>query len=177
MIGFEVDLNAAQTYVRPALGRLDPRTQQGLFTVETKVAWTNCKAKCRAPASPSFDWKCMMSSYPIQTRRMGLRNAYPASRGIMSRVIPSAISALANCECEPTADNLNLTGTARHNMSIRVQANAGWFSLNFNENTVIACNDKRCQQHGRIVPYCNPQTCLGESTQQQRQNCKYHLPT
>ena len=104
----------------PARGRLDPRTQQSLFTAETHQAIENCKNKAE------------FLSDPLPTKKMYLEiKAHPNSKhGLSEFVSYRGESKLESWHDnlahfgnggmnEALSDVLNLCGTARYNKKIR----------------------------------------------------------
>ena len=88
-----------------ACGRLDPTTNETLFTSDTKPAALNCKDKAEYLQDPLPLDEMYDIIRPNSNSPHGL-NIYLSRRG----------------ECgmhQSLADNLNLTGTARYNISIR----------------------------------------------------------
>jgi hypothetical protein len=105
---------------RPALGRLDPITQQTLFTPETRTAWTNCKEKAEYLQDPLPLDQMYVSIAPNPNSSHGLTE-YLSRRGESSlESFHLLLAHFGNCGMKDSlADNLNLTGTARYNLMIR----------------------------------------------------------
>jgi hypothetical protein len=108
------------TSSRPALGRLDPKTQQSLFTADTKVAWENCKAKAEYLQDPLPLEEMYDTILPHPSSPHGLKE-YLSRRGESSlEAFHLLLAHFANCGMRNSlADNLNLTGTCRYNLTIR----------------------------------------------------------
>jgi len=107
---------------RPAGGTLDPRTQQPLFTPETRDAWMNCKDKAEHLQDP-LPLDEMYYVIPPNPNSPHQLNEYLSRRGESSLESFHALLAhFANCGMRSSlADNLNLTGTARFNLGIRTK--------------------------------------------------------
>jgi hypothetical protein len=106
--------------VRPALGRRDPMTQQTLFTEDTRNAWENCKEKVEYLQDPLPLEEMYFVIKPHPSSPHGL-NEYLSRRGESSlESFHLLLAHFANCGMRNSlADNLNLTGTARFNITIR----------------------------------------------------------
>jgi hypothetical protein len=104
----------------PAFGRLDPVTQQSLFTAETKDAWRNCREKAEYLQDPLPLTEMYYTIPPNPNSKHGL-NEYLSRRGESSlESFHCLLAHFANCGMRSSlADNLNLTGTARYNLAIR----------------------------------------------------------
>jgi hypothetical protein len=105
---------------RPALGRLDPKTGQSLFTEDTKSAYLNCRDKAEYLQDPLPLDDMYDVILPNENSAHGLKE-YLSRRGESSlEAFHLLLAHFANCGMRSSlADNLNLTGTARYNMTIR----------------------------------------------------------
>jgi len=105
---------------RPARGRLDPITGETLFTPETKEAVMNCKEKACHLQDPLPLSQMYRVIPPGPNSTHGL-NEYLSRRGESSlESFHLMLAHFGNCGMRTSlADNLNLTGTARHNLAIR----------------------------------------------------------
>jgi hypothetical protein len=134
-----------------ALGRLDPVNQQTLFTMDTKPALLNCIDKVEHLQDPLPLDEMYAIILPNPNSPHGLRE-YLSRRGESSlEAFHFMLAHFANNGMRTTlADNLNLTGTARFNLSIRRKLR-------------LATADRRIQeQRGKmpahwegVVPYFN----------------------
>ena len=116
---------------RPALGRLDPMTQHPLFTSETKVAWTNCMEKAEHLQDPLPLTEMYDVILPNENSKHGLKQ-HLSRRGescLESFHLRLAHFANNGSMRNSLADNLNLTGTARYNLSIRHRQRLSSMSL------------------------------------------------
>jgi len=104
----------------PALGRLDPLTSKPLFTPETKIALENCKEKCIHLQDPLSIEEMYDVIRPNPNSPHGLKQ-YLSRRGESNlESFHLMLAHFGNTGMrESLADNLNLTGTARHNLHIR----------------------------------------------------------
>jgi len=107
---------------RPAGGRLDPITQQPLFTPETRDNWLNCKEKAEYLQDP-LPLDEMYFVIPPSPNSAHNLNEYLSRRGESSlESFHCLLAHFANCGMRDSlADNLNLTGTARFNLGIRTK--------------------------------------------------------
>jgi hypothetical protein len=104
----------------PAGGRKDPVTGDTLFTNETKPAVMNCKAKSCYLQDPLPLDQMYHKIQPSPNSKHGLVE-YLSRRGESNlESFHGMLSHFGNCGMRRTlVDNLNLTGTARHNLLIR----------------------------------------------------------
>jgi len=111
---------SSSTATRPARGRLDPLTGETLFTPETREAVLNCKEKACYLQDPLPLDQMYRVITPSPNSTHGL-NEYLSRRGESSlESFHLMLAHFGNCGMRTTlADNLNLTGTARHNLVIR----------------------------------------------------------
>ena len=102
-----------------ALGRLDPITKETLFTRETKDAIANCKDKAQYLQDPLPLEKMYYSIPPNPNATHGL-NEYLSRKGESTlESFQLNLAHFGNIGMrESLADNLNLTGTVRHNVTI-----------------------------------------------------------
>ena len=107
---------------RPAGGRRDPNTEQTLFTEETRDAWLNCKDKAEYLQDP-LPLDEMYYVIPPNPNSPHQLNEYISRRGESSlESFHGLLAHFANCGMRSSlADNLNLTGTARYNLGIRMK--------------------------------------------------------
>lgn len=105
---------------REALGRLDPLSNEPLFTSETKVAILNCKDKAEYLQDPLPLDQMYHVIMPNPNSPHGLKE-YLSRRGESNlESFHLNLAHFGNSGMrESLADNLNLTGTARHNLGIR----------------------------------------------------------
>lgn len=131
---FKVEASAGSS--RPALGRKDPITGENLFTQDTKPAVQNCKEKAQYLQDP-LPLDRMYSAIPPNPKSAHGLTSYISHRGESS--LESFHLMLAhfgnNGMRESLADNINLTGTARHNLAIRHQLRLAKASAVTHENT------------------------------------------
>ena len=104
----------------PALGRLDPVTKDPLFAAETKTVIGNCKDKCQHLQDPlPLDQMCdVMQPNPNSPHGLKACLSRRGESNLESFHLMLAHFGNAGMR-ESLADNLNLTGTARHNMQMR----------------------------------------------------------
>jgi len=105
---------------RPALGRLDPVTKEPLFASETKEAVANDKLKAQRLQDPlPLDCMCSVTA-PNPNSGHGLPE-HLSHRGESNlEAFHLMLAHLSNNGMRETlADDLNPTGTARHNLTIR----------------------------------------------------------
>jgi len=96
----------------PARSRLDPLAGDTLFTSETKEAVLNCKEKACHLQDP------LPLDQMYQEMPPGPNSS--EKRQIITGILPSMLAHFGNCGMKTmSADNLNLTGTARHNLAMR----------------------------------------------------------
>jgi hypothetical protein len=111
---------SASDGAREALGRRDPITNETLFTADTKDAVENCKEKVIYLQDPLPLDQMYYVIKPNPNSSHGL-SEYLSRRGESN--LESFHELLAhfgnNGMRDSLADNLNLTGTARHNLRIR----------------------------------------------------------
>ena len=112
--------SSSDIYNRPAGGRLDPITQQPLFTPETRDNWMSCKDKAEYLQDP-LPLDEMYYTIPPNPNSSHQLNEYLSRRGESSlESFHGILAHFANCGMRNSlADNLNLTGTARFNLGIR----------------------------------------------------------
>ncbi len=105
---------------RPARGRRDPRTGETLFTGDTKEAIRLAKVNAKYLQDPLPIEKMYLVIQPNPNAPHQLKE-YMSRRGESSlESFHSMLAHFGNCGMRTTLiDNLNLTGTARHNLSIR----------------------------------------------------------
>lgn len=104
----------------PPLGRLDPTTNETLFTPETKIAIKNCKekAQCLQDPLPLEDMHCVIQ--PIPNLPHGLKECISRRGESSLESFHLMLAHFGNSGMRNVlADNLNLTGAARHNLAIR----------------------------------------------------------
>ena len=105
---------------RPAQGRLDPTRFEPLFTADTKLAIENCKDKAKylSDALPLEEMYEKILPNPNSPHQL---TEYLSKRGESKlEAFHDRFAHFANCGMRNSlADNLNLAGTARHNLSIR----------------------------------------------------------
>jgi len=105
---------------RPAQGRLDPNRLETLFTPDTKIAIENCKekAQCIADPLPLEDMHHEVLPNPNSAHQL---TEHLSKRGESKlEAFHDRFAHFANCGMRNTlADNLNLAGTARCNLSIQ----------------------------------------------------------
>ena len=106
--------------VTPAGGRKDPLTGDTLFTSETKGAIDECKKKATYLQDPLPLDQMYDIILPSQNASHQL-NEYLSRRGESClESFHLMLAHFGNCGMRTSlADNLNLTGTARHNLTIR----------------------------------------------------------
>jgi len=118
--------------LRPAGGRLDPIRMQTLFTPDTKGAIENCKDKAKylSDALPFEDMYAKILPSPNSKHKLTECLSKRGESKLES--FHDRFAHFANCGMRNTlADNLNLAGTARHNLAIRHKR-----SLVSGENTI-----------------------------------------
>jgi len=105
---------------RPAGGRVDPITQQPLFTPETKDNWMCCKDKAEHLQGP-IPLEEMYHTTPPNPNSSHQLNECLSRRGESSlESFHGILAHFANCGMRNSlADNLNLTGTARFDLGTR----------------------------------------------------------
>ena len=105
---------------KPAYGRLDPIRLQPLFTEETKQAVENCKEKAQYLSDP-FPLRDMYQEVLPNPNASHTLSEFLSNRGESKlEAFHDRFAHFANCGMRDTlADNLNLAGTARYNLSIR----------------------------------------------------------
>jgi len=103
----------------PAEGRLDPLSQEALFTPETKQTLMNCKEKCMHLQDPLPLEDMYDVILPDPNSPHGLKQ-YLSRRGESNlESFHLMLAHFGNTGMrESLADNLNLTGTARYNLLI-----------------------------------------------------------
>jgi hypothetical protein len=106
--------------LNPGGGRKDPMTGDTLFTSETKPAVTNCKDKACYLQDPLPTQQMYHEIAPSPNSKHGLTE-YLSRRGESKlESFHGILAHFGNCGMRRSlVDNLNLTGTARHNMLIR----------------------------------------------------------
>jgi hypothetical protein len=106
--------------LNPGGGRKDPMTGDTLFTSETKPAVTNCKDKACYLQDPLPLQQMYHEIAPSPNSKHGLTE-YLSRRGESNlESFHGILAHFGNCGMRRSlVDNLNLTGTARHNMLIR----------------------------------------------------------
>ena len=105
---------------RPALGRLDPTTKEPLFTSETKEAMKNCKLKAQHLQDPLPIDRMHSVTPPNPNSRQRLPECLSHRDESNLEAFHLMLAHFGNNGMrESLADNLNLTGTARHNLAIR----------------------------------------------------------
>mgnify|MGYP000608829467 CR=1 FL=1 len=120
----------------PALGRLDPVSRDPLFTAETKTVLINCKDKCKhlqdpLPLDQMYDATCPNPNSPH-----GLKECLSRRGESNLESFHLMLAHFGNTGMrESLADNLNLTGTARHNLSMRHKLRLSRMSRLTDENT------------------------------------------
>jgi len=103
----------------PALGRLDPITGGALFTSETKSAVENCKLKAQHLQDPLPLEQMHAVVAPNPNSPHGLNECLSQHGESNLESFHLMLAHFANCgKRESLADNLNLSGTARHNLAI-----------------------------------------------------------
>ena len=104
----------------PARGRLDPHSNQPLFTAETHQALENCKEKAKFLADP-LPVEKMYCEIPPSPRSSNQLVEYVPLRGESKlESFHDNLTHFANCGMRETlADALNLAGTAQYNRAIR----------------------------------------------------------
>jgi hypothetical protein len=137
---------------RPTLGRIDPPTQQSLFTVETKVAWSNCKEKAEYLQDPLPLDELYYFILPNPNSPHGL-NEYLSRRGESClEAYHLLLAHFANCGLRSSlADKLNFTGMCCYNISIRHRL--GLASLSAANNSAV--RRKMPAAWETVVPYFN----------------------
>jgi len=104
----------------PAGGRLDPIRQETLFTAETKNVVDNCKEKDQHLADPLPLQQMHDTILPNPNSTHQLTEHLSKRGESKLEAFHDRFAHFANCGMRDTlADNLNLAGTARHNLSIR----------------------------------------------------------
>ncbi|KAG7357606.1 hypothetical protein IV203_002294 [Nitzschia inconspicua] len=101
-------------------GRLDPKTQQPLFTAETKEAVDNCKKNAEVIGDP-LPIEKMYREVKANPRSLHQLSTW-ISRRPESKLesFHDSLSHFGNCGMGSTlCDSLNLCGTARYNLNIR----------------------------------------------------------
>jgi hypothetical protein len=137
---------------RPALGRIDPKTQQSLFTVETKVAWSNCKEKAEYLQDPLPLDEMYYVILPNPNSPHGLKEYLSRHGESCLEAYHLLLAHFANCGMRSSlADNLNLTGTCRYNISIRHRLRLA--SLSADNNSAV--RRKMPAPWETVVPYFN----------------------
>lgn len=112
--------SATEGSITPALGRLDPTTKETLFTADTKTAIINCKEKAEYLQDPLPIDQMYHVIMPNPNSSHGLKE-YLSRRGESNlESFHLSLAHFGNSGMRDSlADNLNLTGTARHNLTIR----------------------------------------------------------
>jgi hypothetical protein len=144
---------STSSQARPARGRLDPITQQSLFTEDTKGAWTNCKEKAEFLQDPLPLEEMYATILPHPDSPHGLKE-YLSRRGESClEAFHLLLAHFANCGMRNSlADNLNLTGTCRYNLSIRHKlrlSSKSAFGIDFNTRRKMPSGWEG------VVPYFN----------------------
>jgi len=105
---------------KPAYGRLDPVRLVPLFTEETKGAVENCKEKAKYLSDPFPISQMYQEILPSPNATHNL-SEYLSNRGESKlEAFHDRFAHFANCGMrDALADNLNLAGAARFNLSIR----------------------------------------------------------
>ena len=111
---------SSSTGEAPALGRRDPTTRQTLFTEDSKTALFNCKEKAGYIQDPRPIEEMYEEIKPHPNSKHGL-SVWLSLRGESNlEMFHLMLAHFANNGMrESLVDNLNLQGTARHNMRIR----------------------------------------------------------
>ena len=112
--------SSSTEYSRPAGGRRDPFTGETLFTAETKeaVRLGKVNAKCLQDPLPLKDMYHVVEPNPNSTHQLKEHISRRGESNLES--CHGSLAHFGNTGMRTTlVDNLNLTGTARHNLSIR----------------------------------------------------------
>jgi len=120
----------------PACGRLDPVSKEPLFTAETKTVLMNCKEKCQCLQDPLTLDQMYDIIHPNPNSPHGLKQYLSRCGESNLESFHLMLAHFGNTGMrESLADNLNLTGTARHNLSIRYTLRLSQMSIMTDENT------------------------------------------
>ena len=113
-------VTSSEPETRPARGRLDPVRMVALFTADTKAAVENCKLKAKHLKDP-LPLHQVCDEMPAHPKSKHQLSEFLSKRGESKlESCHDRLAHFANCGMRDTlADNLNLAGTARHNLSIR----------------------------------------------------------
>jgi len=135
---------------RPPLGRTDPITNEPLFTQDTKPAVDNCKLKAQHLQDPLPLQQMHSAIEPVENSAHGLTQ-HASHRGESNlEAFHLMLAHFGNNGMrESLADNLNLTGAARHNLSIRHKMRL------MTDETTIRQRSKMPSAWEDVVSYCN----------------------
>ena len=143
---------------RPAGGRLDPIRMEPLFTADTKPAIENCKEKAQCLSDPLPLDKMYDMILPNPNSSHQLTECLSLRGESKLEAFHDRFAHFANCGMRASlADNLNLAGTARYNLSIRHKRSMVSNSQNPNENPLSKPEYRKKIPAGfdAIVPHFN----------------------
>jgi len=159
---------------KPGHGRLDPIRLVPLFTEETKPAVENCKQKAQYLTDPLPINEMYHEILPNPNASHRL-SEFLSNRGESKlEAFHDRFSHFANCGMrESLADNLNLAGTARYNLSIRhVRSLASK-----NENPQVQEARKKIPAAWeKIVPFFNHSELWYVNNMAKSVGCQYPFP-
>ena len=119
---------------KPAGGRLDPLLHVSLFTPDTKSAVENCIEKAPFLSDPLPIKKMYDQIPPHPESKHGLVEYISKHGESKLEAFHDRMAHFGNCGVgDSLADNLNLAGTARHNLSVR------------HKRSLIVKEDTRCE--------------------------------
>jgi hypothetical protein len=162
--------SSSDEQLRPARGRLDPTTQQPLFTPETREAWSNCKDKAAHLQDPLPLSEMYFVIPPNPNSTHGLYE-YLSLRGESSlESFHNLLAHFANGGMRNSlADNLNLTGTARYNLTIR-------HKLRIGNSMSLEQRRKMPGAWETVVPYFNHSELSWINSLAEEAGCSENLP-
>jgi len=158
----------------PAFGRLDAIRQIPLFTTDTKTAVENCKEKVKYLADPFPIERMYQEMLPSPNATHDL-SEHLSNRGESKlEAFHDRFSHFANCGMRQSlADNLNLAGTARYNLSIR---HARALTSQYENPLTKEARKKISTAWEKVVPFFNHSELLYVNGLAKSVGCNYPFP-